>query len=76
MPVKDIVFVHLHQVQVVLDYTLGNVVPAGVDQDATMSEPGGVQNLGTIDHILKRLLFKKVIYLFCKVLLKKSKKKH
>ena len=54
MPVKDIVLVHLHQVQVVLDYTLGNVVPAGVDQDATMSEPGGVQNLGTINHILKR----------------------
>ena len=40
MPVKHIVFVHLHQVQVVFDDAHGDVMSAGVDQDTTVGEPG------------------------------------
>ena len=56
MPVEHVVFVHLHQVQVVSDHTLGNVMSAGVDEDASVSEPGGVHHLCPIDYILKYFL--------------------
>ena len=54
MPVKHVVFVHLHQVQVVFDDALGDVMPAGVNQDAAVGEPRRVHDLGSVDDILNR----------------------
>ena len=52
MPVKNVVLVHLHQIQVVFDHTLGDVVSAGVHQDTAVGEPGGVHDLGPVDDVL------------------------
>ena len=55
VPVKHVVFVHLHQVQVVFDDALGDVMSAGVNQDTTVGEPGRVHDLGAVDDVLHRL---------------------
>ena len=54
MPVEDVVLVHLHQVEVVPDDGLGDVVPAGVHQDAAVGEPRRVHDLGSVDDILNQ----------------------
>ena len=54
MPVEDVVLVHLHQVEVVPDDGLGDVVPAGVHQDAAVGEPRSVHDLGSVDDILNQ----------------------
>ena len=52
MPVKHVVLVHLHQIQVVFDDTLGDVVAAGVDQDTAVGEPRGVHDLSPVNDVL------------------------
>ena len=52
MPVKHVVLVHLHQVQVVLDDALGNVMAACVNQNTTVGEPRRVHDLSPIDNVL------------------------
>ena len=54
MPVEDVILVHLHQVEVVPDDGLGDVVPAGVHQDAAVGEPRSVHDLGSVDDILNQ----------------------
>ena len=49
MPVEHVVLVHLHQVQVVSDHRLGDVVTAGVQEDASVGEARRVHNLGPVD---------------------------
>ena len=49
MPVEHVVLVHLHQVQVVPDHRLGDVVPAGVQEDAPVGEPRRVHDLSPVD---------------------------
>ena len=49
MPVKHVVLVHLHQVEVVSDHGLGNVVPAGVQEDAPVGEARRVHDLRPVD---------------------------
>ena len=49
MPVEHIQLVHLHQVQVVLDDVLGDEVPAGVEEDTAVGEPGAVPDLGQVE---------------------------
>ena len=55
MPVKHVVLIHLHQVQVVFDDALGDVMSTGVNQDAPVGEPGRVHYLGPVDDVLDRL---------------------
>ena len=52
MPVEDVVLVHLHQIQIVFDDRLGDVMPAGVYQDASMGESGGIHDLCSVHNIL------------------------
>ena len=56
MPVEDIELAHLHQVQVVPDHRLCNVVSARVHQDASVCESWRVHYLGSVDNILKILV--------------------
>ena len=49
MPVEHVVLVHLHQVQVVSDHRLGDVVTAGVQEDASVGEARRVHDLGPVD---------------------------
>ena len=58
---EHVVLVHLHQVQVVPDDGLGNVVSTGVYEDTTVSESRTVHYLCSIDDILRKniLIFKK-----------------
>ena len=52
MPVEHVVLIHLHQVEVLLDDLLADEVPAGVDEDPTVSEPWTVIDLSTGQEIL------------------------
>ena len=52
MPVEDIELVHLHQVEVVPDDGLGDVVTRRVDQDSAVGEPRRVQDLRPVDQVL------------------------
>ena len=65
MPVEDVELVHLHEVDVVPENRLGNVVPAGVQQDAPVGEPGGVEDLSSIDKELK----KSIVLLQCVIII-------
>ena len=49
MPVEHVVLVHLHQVQVVSDHRLGDVVAAGVQEDTPVGESRRVHDLGPVD---------------------------
>ena len=49
MPVEHVILVHLHQVEVVPDHRLGDVVSAGVQQDAPVGEAGRVHDLSPVD---------------------------
>ena len=53
MPVEDVVLVHLHQVQIVLDDRLGDVMSTCVYQDASVGESWGIHDLCSINDILK-----------------------
>lgn len=52
MPVEHIELVHLHEVEVVPDDGLGDVVPRRVYQDTAVGEPGRVQDLGPVNQVL------------------------
>ena len=52
MPVEDIELAHLHQVEVVPDHGLGNVVSASVHQYSSVCESWRVHYLGSVDNIL------------------------
>ena len=51
---KHVHLVHLHQVQVVEDHSLGKEVARGIQHDGTVREAGEVLNLSTVDLVLKR----------------------
>ena len=55
MPVEDIELAHLHQVEVVPDHGLGNVVSACVHQNSSVCESWRVHYLGSVDNILQIL---------------------
>ena len=52
MPVEHVILVHLHQVEVVPDDGLGDVVTRRVDQDSAVGEPRRVQDLRPVDQVL------------------------
>ena len=53
MPVEDIVLVHLHQVQIVFDDRLGDVMSTCIYQDASVGESWGIHDLCSINNILE-----------------------
>ena len=53
MPVEDIKLAHLHEVQVISQDGLGNVVATGVHQDSPVSEAWRVVDLGFFHKVLK-----------------------
>ena len=50
---EDVVLVHLHQVQIVFDDRLGDVMSTCVYQDASVGESWGIHDLCSIDNILE-----------------------
>ena len=58
MPVEDVVFVHLHQIQVVLDHILGDKVSACVYEYSAVGEPWTVTK-DTFRIILSKIILGK-----------------
>ena len=52
---STVVFVHLHQVEVLLDHLDGDVMPAGVYQDSPVGESRPVLDLSSVDEELSLL---------------------
>ena len=53
MPVEDIKLAHLHEVQVISQDRLGDVVATGVHQDSPVSEARRVVDVGFFHKVLK-----------------------
>ena len=56
MPVEDIKLAHLHEVQVISQDRLGDVVATGVHQDSPVSEAGRVVDVGFFHEVLKKIV--------------------
>ena len=56
MPVEDIKLAHLHEVQVISQDRLGDVVATGVHQDSPVSEAWRVVDVGFFHKVLKEIV--------------------